>query len=65
MATLSDHAALSAQLKAYDQRASGGRNDLLLLQDGAEFSAIVRRIDAAQHSIYLETYILPPTKPGA
>lgn len=40
-------------------------NDLLLLQDGAEFfPQLCDDIDAAQHSIYLETYIFAADETG-
>ncbi len=68
---LSDHAALSASLKRHDP--VDGMNDshqvngdqLRLLQNGAAyFPQLCADIDAAQHSIYLETYIFAADETG-
>ena len=60
---LSDHAALSANLRRHQPVESSGSHQvngeqLKLLQNGAAyFPQLCADIDAAQHSIYMETYI--------
>ncbi len=64
---LSDHAALSTQLEmsaAHIHRVA--ENQLMLLKNGtAYFPQLCADIDAAKHSIYLETYILVADETGS
>ncbi|HTN93449.1 MAG TPA: cardiolipin synthase ClsB [Gallionella sp.] len=63
---LSDHAALSAQLEmtmANIHRVA--ENQLMLLKNGAAFfPQLCAALDAAQHSVYLETYIFSGDETG-
>jgi len=63
---LSDHAALSAQLEMIASNVHlVDENRLMLLQNGATyFPQLCADIDAARHSIYLETYIYAADESG-
>ena len=63
---LSDHAALSAQLEMTASNVHQvAENQLMLLKNGtAYFPQLCADIDAARHSIYLETYIFFADKTG-
>ncbi len=63
---LSDHAALSAQLEMISSNVHlVDENRLMLLQNGAAyFPQLCADIDAARHSIYLETYIFVVDETG-